>query len=60
MNVARRGLALAALAVALASPAAADNYALVVTGASGGEAYARKYDGWRGVRATAYSTSRER
>jgi hypothetical protein len=47
MNVARRGLALAALAVALASPAAADNYALVVTGASGGEAYARKYDGWR-------------
>ena len=40
--------ALALLAVCLASPAAAgDNYALVVAGASGGEAYAKKYDGWR-------------
>lgn len=39
-----------ALAVALATaPAAsaADRYALVVTGASGGEAYAKKYDAWR-------------
>ena len=26
---------------------AGDTYALVVTGASGGEAYAKKYDGWR-------------
>jgi hypothetical protein len=35
-------------ALALAAPAAAgDYYALVVTGASGGEAYAQKYDKWR-------------
>src|SRR3989442_311249 len=27
--------------------AAADNYALVVTGASGGDTYAKKYDAWR-------------
>ena len=34
--------------LALAAPAAAgDYYALVVTGASGGEAYAQKYDQWR-------------
>lgn len=40
--------ALALAAVCLASPAAAgDNYALVVTGASGGDVYAKKYDGWR-------------
>jgi hypothetical protein len=36
------------LAVFLALPAAAgDNYALVVSGASGGDDYAKKYDGWR-------------
>ena len=40
------GLALLALSVALPA-AAGDNYALIVTGASGGEAYAKKYDGWR-------------
>jgi hypothetical protein len=40
--------ALALLAVCLASSAAAgDNYALVVSGASGGDVYAKKYDGWR-------------
>jgi hypothetical protein len=34
--------------LALAAPAAAgDYYGLVVTGASGGEAYAQKYDKWR-------------
>ena len=33
--------------VAAPRAAAGDNYALVVTGASGGEAYAKKYDGWR-------------
>ena len=40
---------LAALAAGLiARPAnAGDNYALVITGASGGDAYAAKYDGWR-------------
>jgi hypothetical protein len=38
----------AALAAAVSSPASAgDNYALVITGASGGDAYAKKYDGWR-------------
>src|SRR5436305_11732667 len=26
---------------------AGDSYALVVSGASGGDAYAKKYDGWR-------------
>jgi hypothetical protein len=46
----RRATAVFALtlaAAAIAAPAAADNYALVVTGASGGDAYAKKYDGWR-------------
>lgn len=43
-----RLIALTLCASSLASFAAAgDNYALVVTGASGGESYARKYDGWR-------------
>lgn len=37
-----------AAALALAGPAAAgDYYALVITGASGGEVYAQKYDKWR-------------
>jgi hypothetical protein len=41
-----------------ASPAfAADRYALVITGASGGEAYQQKYDRWR---ATFVATLRER
>jgi hypothetical protein len=41
-------MALALCASGLASEAAAgDNYALVVTGASGGESYAKKYDRWR-------------
>ena len=40
--------AVALCAVFLALPAAAgDNYALVVSGASGGDDYAKKYDGWR-------------
>ncbi len=33
--------------LALASPAFAENYAVVVTGASGGDPYATKYDTWR-------------
>jgi hypothetical protein len=38
----------AAAVLSLAAPAAAgDYYALVITGASGGEVYARKYDAWR-------------
>src|SRR5271154_1609249 len=42
------GLALAASLLVQPSPAlAADRYAVVITGASGGEAYAAKYDGWR-------------
>src|ERR1700680_3177387 len=40
------GVAVLVLGVA-ARTAAGDNYVLVVTGASGGEAYAKKYDGWR-------------
>ena len=51
MNRVRRVLGLLVLALCasgLAPKAAAgDNYALVVTGASGGEPYAKKYDGWR-------------
>jgi len=43
----KAALALAALLVTAAPSAAGDYYALVVTGASGGEAYARKYDAWR-------------
>ena len=46
MTLIRCAIALAA--VCLASPAAAgENYAVVVTGASGGDVYAKKYDGWR-------------
>jgi hypothetical protein len=37
----------AALTLAIAGRASADNYALVVAGASGGPAYAEKYNGWR-------------
>ena len=38
----------AALVVWLvAAPCMGDNFALVVSGAAGGEAYAKKYDGWR-------------
>jgi hypothetical protein len=48
---------LATLMLAHSLPAAADNYALVVTGASGGEVYAKKYDGWR---RSLVSTLRER
>jgi hypothetical protein len=47
-KIVRRVAGLAVLALNVASSVAAgDNYALVVTGASGGEAYASKYDGWR-------------
>jgi hypothetical protein len=43
-----RAAALALLLVGLsASSVAGENYALVVTGASGGEPYATKYAGWR-------------
>lgn len=43
-----RRLALAVALVAWAgSVHAAEKYALVVTGASGGDVYAKKYDGWR-------------
>jgi hypothetical protein len=46
----RAGIAGLAFASALLVPSralAADRYAIVITGASGGEAYAAKYDGWR-------------
>jgi hypothetical protein len=47
MNLERCLVALA-LQLGLGSTVfAGENYALVITGASGGEAYARKYDGWR-------------
>jgi len=42
----------AAVTLALAARASADNYALVVSGASGGPAYAEKYNGWRTTLAT--------
>jgi hypothetical protein len=46
----RRAIVAAGLAIGLtiASPAeAGERYALVITGASGGDAYAQKYDTWR-------------
>jgi hypothetical protein len=39
--------AVALVVVASSRALAGDNYALVITGASGGESYAKKYDGWR-------------
>jgi hypothetical protein len=58
MNGVRHVLGVAMLALGMAARAeAGDNYALVVTGASGGEAYAKKYDGWR---RTFVSTLREK
>jgi len=38
---------LAAILLIAPSAAAGDRYAVVITGASGGEAYAKKYDAWR-------------
>lgn len=53
-----RAVVVAILAFGAAARAVAgDNYALVVTGASGGEPYATKYDGWR---RTFVSTLREK
>jgi hypothetical protein len=43
----RIALAFMAVLALAASAAAGDYYALVVTGASGGDAYAQKYDKWR-------------
>jgi len=43
----RIALAFMAVLALAASAAAGDYYALVVTGASGGDAYAQKYDRWR-------------
>jgi hypothetical protein len=43
----QQGVLLAILVLLDSSAQAADRYAVVVTGASGGEAYARKYDSWR-------------
>ena len=46
--IARRVAALVLVALFAAVPrAAAENYALVIAGASGGQLYAEKYDGWR-------------
>src|SRR5439155_20767137 len=45
---AMRAAAAVGIWLAVATPASAgDKYALVITGASGGEAYAQKYDAWR-------------
>jgi len=45
----RAGMAAGALLLVLGAPAmAAEHYALVVSGASGGAPYAQKYDTWRG------------
>lgn len=47
-----------ALSLAIASPAVAEeHYALIVSGASGGEAYAKKYDGWRDRLATTLTST---
>jgi hypothetical protein len=45
--VVRVGVAVAALSALAAAARAGDRYALVVTGASGGDEYAQKYDKWR-------------
>ena len=42
-----RVLIAAVLTLPFAGRASADNYALIVSGASGGPAYAEKYNGWR-------------
>jgi len=42
----------AAVTLALAARASADNYALIISGASGGPAYADKYNGWRATLTT--------
>src|SRR6185503_14502060 len=42
-----RGIVLAAAVLAVAAPARAERYALIVTGAAGGDAYDQKYAGWR-------------
>lgn len=42
-----RLVAAAWLVLAAAPAVAADRYAVVITGAAGGEAYAKKYDAWR-------------
>src|SRR5581483_7454466 len=51
-SAARAATAMLVAALALGVPEtarAADHYAVVITGASGGDAYARKYDTWRTV-----------
>lgn len=54
MTPARIGVCLVLLATVLAGPArAGDRYALVVSGASGGESYAKTYDRWRSALASA-------
>jgi hypothetical protein len=45
--VSTRALALAIACFAAAPCWAGEQYALIVSGASGGETYAKKYDGWR-------------
>ena len=45
--VAARGIMALAAFLLYVAPAFGDQYALVVTGASGGDAYAQKYDRWR-------------
>ena len=43
----RIALAVAVVLACATSASAGDNYALIVTGASGGDAYAQKYEKWR-------------
>ncbi len=53
-----RGVALAMTLATLSSPVmAADTYALIVSGASGGAPYAAKYDGWRMTLVTALEST---
>ncbi len=46
-STAVRGLAVVAVLLSATVASAGDRYALVITGASGGDAYAQKYDKWR-------------
>jgi hypothetical protein len=57
LGIAAGAAVLFSILSALPAAAAGERYALIITGASGGEAYQQKYDRWR---ATFLSTLRER
>ena len=53
----RAALALVACLAVPSSAIGGENYALIVSGASGGEVYAKKYDGWRDRLATTLTST---